>query len=77
MSDPPADSPVARALRAVLDWRVVLALGVLALAPAPVLLFEAGGNLPVPTVAVGLGIPLALLTLAAGVVLLQIGRAHV
>jgi len=57
--------------RALLDWRVILVVGLVALAPGPIVLFEAGDSLPVPTVAVGLGIPLALLTLVAGVALLR------
>ena len=56
--------------RRLLDWRVVLVIGLLALAPAPALLFSAD-DLPVPAVGVGLGIPLALLALAAGVALLR------
>ena len=56
--------------RRLLDWRVVLVIGLLALAPAPALLFSAD-DLPVPAVSVGLGIPLALLALTAGVALLR------
>lgn len=63
-------APRASLVDRLLDWRTVLALGIVAMLPVPALLFAAGEDGP-PPVGVGVGMPLALVTLVAGVLMLR------